>query len=165
MWSPFVVSAQLLYKYLARTTRNARQSPHSSLLSPPRLLVVSLSPLSHLSHLSVISVVPLVVWDPRCCLSFLRGLPSLVRTSVLNRLAIRKPEVLPDDGYDIIDIEEAVLRSRDHVTTNPRSVTFQMYFPMFLTLSLTDNQSSHLHPSLNVPTMYLHIPCGLHLSQ
>ena len=37
-----------------------------------------------------------------------------------------------------------------HVTTNPRSVTFHMYLPMFLNLSLTNNQSSHLYPSLNV---------------
>ena len=42
-----------------------------------------------------------------------------------------------------------------HVITNPRLVTFHMYFPMFLTLSF--------NPSLNVPTMYPHIPCGLHL--
>jgi len=50
-----------------------------------------------------------------------------------------------------------------HVTTNPRLGTFHMYFAMFLTLSLTNNQSSHFHPSLNVSTMYPHIPCGLHL--
>jgi len=50
-----------------------------------------------------------------------------------------------------------------HVTTNPRSGTFHMYFQIFLILSLTNNQSSHFHPSLNVPTMYPHIPCELHL--
>jgi len=52
-----------------------------------------------------------------------------------------------------------------HVITNPRSGTFHMYFAMFLTLSLTNNQSSHFNPSLNVPTIYPHIPSGLHLSQ
>ena len=52
-----------------------------------------------------------------------------------------------------------------HVTINSRSVTFHMYFQMFLTLSLTNNQSSHFHPSLNVPTMYPRIPYRLHLSQ
>ena len=30
-----------------------------------------------------------------------------------------------------------------HVTINSRSVTFHMYFQMFLTLSLTKNQSLH----------------------
>ena len=50
-----------------------------------------------------------------------------------------------------------------HVTTNPRSGTFHMYFQIFLILSLTNNWSSHFHPSLNVPTTYLHIPCGSHL--
>ena len=49
------------------------------------------------------------------------------------------------------------------VTTNPRSATFHMYFEMFPTLSLTNNQSLHFHLSLNVPTMYPHVPCGLHL--
>lgn len=54
--------------------------------------------------------------------AFLRGLPSSVHTSVINRLAIRKPDVLPDNGYDMEDIEEAVLyvlRSRDMAYRGP----------------------------------------------
>jgi len=64
MWSPFVISACNLYKYLARTTRNARQSPHSpfplSSASPSSLHQSpqsSQSSLSHLSHRSVVSVI------------------------------------------------------------------------------------------------------------
>ena len=48
--------------------------------------------------------------------SFLRGFPHHIHTAVINRLAIRRPDVLPDEGYVISDIEEAalyVLRSRD----------------------------------------------------
>ena len=48
--------------------------------------------------------------------SFLRGFPPQIHSAVVNRLAIRKSDVLPDNGYDIADVEEAalyVLRSRD----------------------------------------------------
>ena len=47
---------------------------------------------------------------------FLRGLPGNLHTPVLNRLTIRRPDVLPDIGYVLADIQEAalfVLRSRD----------------------------------------------------
>ena len=73
MWSPFVVSTQPLYKCLARTTRNDRQSPHSSFplssASPSSLPQSSQSSHCHLA------VVPLVVWDP-CHHSFV--VPLLV---------------------------------------------------------------------------------------
>jgi len=38
---------------------------------------------------------------------YLRGFPQPVRARVLQRLSVKKPDVLPDEGYDFDDIHEA----------------------------------------------------------
>ena len=42
-------------------------------------------------------------------ISHLRGFPQPVRSAILSRLAIRKSNVRPQDGYDFLDIHEAAL--------------------------------------------------------
>ena len=39
--------------------------------------------------------------------SYLRGFPQPVRARILQRLSVKKPDILPDDGYDFADIHEA----------------------------------------------------------
>jgi hypothetical protein len=39
--------------------------------------------------------------------AFLKGFPQPVRVSILQRLAIKKPDVRPDDGYDMADTHAA----------------------------------------------------------
>lgn len=40
---------------------------------------------------------------------YLSGFPPTIRSQILNRLSIKKPDVLPEDGYDYADIQEAAL--------------------------------------------------------
>jgi hypothetical protein len=40
---------------------------------------------------------------------YLRGLPLSMQSAVLHRLSIKKPDVLPDDGYEFCDLYEASL--------------------------------------------------------
>ena len=39
--------------------------------------------------------------------SYLRGFPQPVRSRILQRLSVKKPDVQPDDGYEFNDIHEA----------------------------------------------------------
>ena len=41
--------------------------------------------------------------------AYLRGFPQPVRTRILNRLSIKKPDILPEDGYSFLDIHDAAL--------------------------------------------------------
>jgi hypothetical protein len=52
--------------------------------------------------------------------SYLRGFPQSVRSRILNRLTIKKPDVLPNDGYLFADIHEAVLFVMDTGASNYR---------------------------------------------
>ena len=41
--------------------------------------------------------------------AYLRGFPQPIRARILHRLSIKKPDVLPDDGYQFSDVHEAAL--------------------------------------------------------
>ena len=41
--------------------------------------------------------------------SYLRGFPQPVQSRILHRLSIKKPDVLPNDGYEFADIHEVAL--------------------------------------------------------